>query len=694
MPWMSVTDACQLPGLPSISLSVAQDVEVQDRHYSALSEAPWLRIDFKAAPPAGRWIRLTYSASLFDPLVRPLIRCFVGSSYHDEILPGALFGRAVWVGLIPAGTEEIWISPTNRSGPFGFSIESLATLSTAELIWQCLRKNPGRCLTGLGARLIGLRFTADIEFRRVLSATSLEDYDAWRKLRFRDLDLTSLDVPRTKWESGPHIRFVTALQSGDPASLQSLVSNLLAQPYPHWTLVVISPAAIGELPGPELAAASARVIWVGTGATAYEALEGLSDDDFVAPITVGDRSPAYAVAVLAEAASQHPATAIFYGDQEFIDTGGRHKALRVRPDWSPAFFAAYPYIAGAEFFKVSVLNQFVGDLPAVDLLRSPDIVAKRAICQQPAVYHIRRVMRTRSGTPTVHNAVRNMPNLERANTSADCATGPCATIIIPTKDRLELLECCIGSLRKKTLSHDIEVIVIDNGSVEDGTRRFFAELVQDKRFRVLSRPGPFNFSKLCNDAATEAKASTLVFLNNDTEIIEAHWLEPLLHWARQSEVGAVGAKLLYPNGRVQHAGVVLGIDGRAGHFERRLGRNNPGYFGRLCVAHEVSAVSAACLAVDKRKFDAVGGFDSVNLPVELNDIDLCLRLSEQGWTCMCAPESVLIHHECASRGKTLRPDEVYRKEHRYFRARWMHRLRDDPYFHPALSLARLDAALG
>lgn len=143
-----LADACQDTGPPSISLSVAKDVEVKDWRYSALSETPWLRIDFKGAPPAGRWISLTYFASLFDPLVRPLMRCFIGNSYHDEILPGALFGRAIWLGLIPEGTEEIWISPTNRLGPFGFSIESIAMLSTAELIWRCLRRNPGRCVTG------------------------------------------------------------------------------------------------------------------------------------------------------------------------------------------------------------------------------------------------------------------------------------------------------------------------------------------------------------------------------------------------------------------------------------------------------------------------------------------------------------------------------------------------------------------
>ena len=311
-------------GLSPISLSIAQDVEIRDGLYSALSETPWLRIDFKGRAPAGRWVRLTYLASLLDPLVRPLVRCFIGDRHHDEILPGALFGRAVWIGLIPEGAEEIWISPTNRRGPFGFSIESIAALSIAELIWRCMRRNPGRCLTGLGARLVGLRFAADNEFRRVLSATRLKDYHAWRTIRRRDLDLTCLDLPRTNWENGPRIRFVTTSQAGDQKGVQSIISQLGVQPYPRWTLAVVSSSESGEIPRSMSATSGQRIISLEPDAMAHEVLEGLSDDDIVAPIRPGDRLPAYTVAVLAEAIIQHPASGIFYGDQEFVGPDGKY----------------------------------------------------------------------------------------------------------------------------------------------------------------------------------------------------------------------------------------------------------------------------------------------------------------------------------------------------------------------------------
>jgi GT2 family glycosyltransferase len=673
-------------------LSAAEDVEIRGDHFFALTETPWLRLEF--APPAGRWIRLTYATSLFDPLARPVIRCIIGGRHHDEILPGPLFGRGVWLGYIPKATEKIMISPTNYHGDFSFSIDSVSSLSIVELVLRSLWREPLRCFKGLLAHLFGLQYTANIEFRRALSATKLSDYRSWRKLRFRDLDLTALDVPRIDWRNGPHVRFVTTSEFMDSPDLRSLLSELNAQPYPHWTLAVIGSSGTEGSTEPPVPIPNARIITVRPDAEVADILDGLSGDDLIAPIILGDKIPRYVVGVLAEAAARRPSTEVFYGDEEFIDSAGRYVSLRLRPDWSPTFGTEAHYFDGAAFLRVRSLRRSAVKLNAGDFLHPSDLVAKISSDRNPEVDHIRRVMRTRRNAQTPISRSRKTTNLVRRRTNAERLLNPHATIIIPTRDRVDLLEQCVSGLRKGASLPDVEVIIIDNGSSEPRSRRFLTQLASEERFRVLSRPGPFNFSKLCNDAAAEASTRTLVFLNNDTETIDDRWLAPLLYWAQQGEIGAVGAKLLYPNGRLQHAGVVLGIDGRAGHFERMLGSDDPGYFGRLCVPHEVSAVTAACLAVEKNKFDAVGGFDAVNLAVELNDIDLCLRLSERGWKSICTPDSVLIHHESSSRGMTFRPDKIYKNEHHYFRTRWMHRLRDDPYFHPALSLDRLDAALG
>ena len=168
----------------------------------------------------------------------------------------------------------------------------------------------------------------------------------------------------------------------------------------------------------------------------------------------------------------------------------------------------------------------------------------------------------------------------------------------------------------------------------------------------------------------------------------------MLQFAATADVGAVGAKLYYPDGRLQHGGVVLGLDGFAGHVQRAAAADDPGYLGMLAWPREVAAVTGACLAVEARKFFEVGGFDEARLPIEYNDIDLCLRLAERGYKSVFEPRAQLMHRESASRGGNPRLDSRYAAEHGYFRERWAHRLRDDPYFHPALSLDALEIALG
>ena len=161
----------------------------------------------------------------------------------------------------------------------------------------------------------------------------------------------------------------------------------------------------------------------------------------------------------------------------------------------------------------------------------------------------------------------------------------------------------------------------------------------------------------------------------------------------QAEYRSGRAKLLFPNGRLQHAGVVLGFGGIAGHVYRRLPQDYRGYLDQLTVPHEVAAVTGACMAVERSKFEAVGGFDAEHLPVDLNDIDLCLRIAERGWTNLWTSEATLIYHQSATRGIDPDPFELYRKERAYFVERWAHMIRDDPYFHPGLSLHAHDVAL-
>jgi GT2 family glycosyltransferase len=214
--------------------------------------------------------------------------------------------------------------------------------------------------------------------------------------------------------------------------------------------------------------------------------------------------------------------------------------------------------------------------------------------------------------------------------------------------------------------------------------------------RVVSAPGPFNFSALNNAAARLANGTVLGFVNNDIEVIEPDWLSELVSHAVRPGIGAVGARLLYATGLVQHAGVIVGLGGLAGHAHRFFAPDHLGYMHRLQTPQYLSAVTAACMVVERAKFEAVGGFDEDDFPVALNDVDLCLRLRERGWENFWTPYATLYHKESASRAhdssRTRRA--AYKRECQNFRARWAHVIADDPYYNPNLTRATEDFALG
>jgi len=236
---------------------------------------------------------------------------------------------------------------------------------------------------------------------------------------------------------------------------------------------------------------------------------------------------------------------------------------------------------------------------------------------------------------------------------------------------------------------DLEVVVVDNDSREAVTQALFAAHACETRLRVLPVPGPFNFSDLSNRGAAAATGTVLLFLNNDVEIVEPGWLAEMVSCVLDPTVGAVGAKLLYPDGTLQHGGIVLGVGGVAGHSHLGLPGEEPGYFARMVLTQEVSAVTGACLAVRAAVFKEVGGFDARHLAVAFNDVDLCLRLRAAGYRNVWTPHARLIHHESKSRGPEDTPEKRARfeAETRVMQARWEPQLRADPYYNPNLSRA-------
>ena len=269
---------------------------------------------------------------------------------------------------------------------------------------------------------------------------------------------------------------------------------------------------------------------------------------------------------------------------------------------------------------------------------------------------------------------------------------PRVSLVIPTRNQAHLLARCVEGVLHGTDYDPIELIVMDHDSNEPEAIALLDGLRSDQRVRVLSFTGAFNYSAINNRAVSEMRGDVVVLLNNDVEIIGADWLREMVSHAVRPEVGAVGAKLLYPDGTVQHAGLALGAAGVAHSFQSGAQADEAGYFGQLALQRNVSAVTAACMALRRTVFLQAGGFDEVNLPVAFNDVDLCLRIRALGYQVVWTPYAELIHHESASRGSDDDPVRAarFKREVAYMQRTWGAQLAADPFYNPNFSLARAD----
>jgi GT2 family glycosyltransferase len=452
-------------------------------------------------------------------------------------------------------------------------------------------------------------------------------------------------------------------------------------------------------------------------ACSNSALE-LATGDWCALLDQDDAFAEEALARLALETDRCPDAGLIYSDEDKIDQNGVRSNPFFKPDWNPELFLGQNYINHLGCYRTDLLRQIGGFRQGFEgsqdydlALRCVDRLRPEQIRHIPRVlYHWRMVGGSLAAVPdakpyakeAARRAIAEHCERNRmAGTVVPCPENteshrvihalpepaPLASIIIPTRDRVELLSRCLESIRGRTGYDAFEIVIVDNGSVEESTFRFF-RAVQQQNVRVVAESGPFNYSRLNNRAAAAARGEILVFLNNDTEVDEPGWLTELVSHAARREVGAAGARLWYPDGTLQHGGVILGLGGVAGHAFPHIPRGHPGYFNRAMLQQNISAVTGACMAVRAAVFKELGGFDEVNLGVTFNDIDFCLRLTERGYRVIWTPYANLIHHESASRGhqRTAEEQAEFRRAVDYMQSTWGARLMQDPFYNPNLSL--------
>ncbi len=610
--------------------------------FDATGPEPWLAVE-PGRDPAGRWVRLRYRLDLDSDPVRPLLRMEMrDGAARYAILPGPVTGAGLWVGRLPDGVRRLAISPVTDPGPFAFSLDEMTVLPRWRVALGALRRRPLVALDAIRLRLLGKRVRARHFLTMVWGSTPFVDYAAWAASR------SAPPLPSPARPGATPSFGIVVEGSADEAAFGRTLRSLDGQS--------VRPRVWRDGDLAEALAAAASCDWVGT-------------------VRAGDTLEPHALACLAAAVARDPDLGIITCDEDRPDgRGGRVPVFR--PDWSPRLNEGSRDADGAGFVRGDLVRQGT---------TSRDLVHDVVSAGEVAVGHVRRILLHRVTPPDPLPAA---PRRARTKT-------PQVSVIVPNRDSPALVRTCVAGLLTGTDYPRLDVVIVDNGTTDPETLALYASLGGDPRVRVLERPGPFNFSGLTNAGVAASGGELLLLLNNDIEMIAPGWLSAMVDEAVRPGVGAVGTRLLYPDGRIQHAGVVVGLGGEAGHPYRGRPAGTPDRMGRPAVPHEVSAVTGACLLVSRAAYDAVGGLDEARFPVSFNDIDLCLKLRRHGLRNIQVPHAVLYHHESASRGRDVGAKQARAdREARAFAQAWLPVMRDDPYYHPALSLLRFDISLG
>ena len=532
------------------------------------------------------------------------------------------------------------------------------------------------------------------------------------------------------WELQPLVSIVMPTYNTPEQWLRKAIDSVIDQVYENWEFCIADDCSsksevkevldsyVAKDPRIKVAYRTANGHISASSNTALELAVG----EFVGLLDHDDELHPLALYCVVEMINAHPDAALIYSDEDKISVDGVRSDPYFKCDFNYDLFLSQNMISHFGVYKTSIMKEVGGFRTGFEGSQDYDL-ALRVLdhAGHHAVYHVPRALyqwrmipeSTAAGheaKPYAHIAAMRAldEHLARNNIKAhtEHAPGtdafnkvvyelpevlPTVEIIIPTRDSAGLVEQCVESIRQKSSYPNFRITIIDNGSVQQETHDLFARLQEDERIKVVRDDSPFNYSALNNRIALASTADFVCLMNNDIEVINANWLEEMVSVALQPNVGAVGAKLLYPDDTIQHGGVVLGVGGIASHAHKHFPNTMAGYFARARLRNAMSAVTAACLLIRQSIYQEVNGLDEA-LHVAYNDIDFCLRVRQAGYRNVWTPYAELYHHESATRGAEDTPEKISRfnKESELVRQRWGDLLLNDPYYSPNLTLTADD----
>jgi GT2 family glycosyltransferase len=594
-----------------------------------------------------------------------------------------------------------------------------------------LKALPGKVLQvfrneGLTGVFRKLKYIVKQAFIGDITMLDLQGYEAWFKAFYAVTPGKRKQMAEqvSSFPVRPLISVLLPTYNSHPKWLQEAIESVRNQVYPNWELCIADDASTNQQTIELLKEYSQKDARIkvrfrqnnGHISEASNTALEMAEGEFVALLDHDDLFTEDALFWVANAINKNSRAALIYSDEDKTDTKGRLLEPYFKCDWNYHLFLSQNMVSHLGVYKTVIVREIGGFRKGFEgsqdydlALRFTEQIDEQQIVHIPRVlYHWRihkqstavNVLSKPYATKAARRAIAE--HLKRRNVHAEVEISPInlyrvkyrlpkvlplVSIIIPTRNNREFLKKCIESILKKTGYKNFEISVVDNNSDAPETVNYLSELQSKKRVDILSDEREFSFSAINNRAAKNAKGEFLLFLNDDTEVIHPEWLAEMVQIAVQDRVGVVGAKLWYPGYTLQHGGIILGIKGVAGHAHKHFDKLNQGYLGRANLIQEFSAVTGACMLVKKELFTRVGGFDET-LAIAYNDIDLCLKIKEQGFKVVWTPYAELVHHESKSRGDDFQPGKYERltNEGEYLLNRWGEILKNDPAYSPNLTL--------
>lgn len=605
---------------------------------------------------------------------------------------------------------------------------------------QSLTKNTSRLFRAAknairthGIKGLLIRLGQEFDYRQPLSIISKHwqsprAYARWQEIHAPSSeDLAKMRQAQEDLKLRPLISIIMPTYNTPAVYLREAIESVLIQVYENWQLCISDDNSSDEQTRKiieEFTLQDNRIDVVfrsengHISAASNSALE-IAEGEFIIPLDHDDVLSPDALFQFITELNLYPDADLLYSDEDQLDQNGTRLNPFFKPDWSPDTLLSRMYTGHASMYRKALLESIGGFRTGFEGAQDYDLVLRfteftQNIRHIPKVlYHWRihqastaaghgaKTYASEAGLRAIQEAldrrgdigkVRQLPRHPgRYEVRYELKEEVLISILIPSRDQSAMLDQCLTSIFERSSYRNFEIVQIDNGSKEKDTFDVFSKWreKEPERYRVLRHDIPFNFSAINNFGVLHSKGEYLLFLNNDIEILSEDWLEGLLGQAQRPSIGAVGGKLLYPDGTIQHAGIILGIGNQntAGHSHKHFPGTTTGYFGNVNTITNFSAITAACLMCKRSYFEKVQGFDE-QLAIAYNDVDLCLKFLSRGLNNIYLPHVQLYHHESKSRGYENSPGKVYRfeREGRILRSKWSELLDNDPCYSPNLTL--------